>query len=168
MLVPQFCPRCGHALADVLKFGRMRRVCPNCDYIYFENPKVAAVVFLEQEGRLLLVRRGVDPQKGLWALPAGYIDYGEDPQSAAIREVAEETGLIINVERLIDVMFDGATIVIIYAATVIGGKLTAQDDAEESRWFAAHELPESTELAFRSTQLVVSSWVAGLNNPNSQ
>ncbi|MBX3063192.1 MAG: NUDIX domain-containing protein [Anaerolineae bacterium] len=155
-------------MTDSLKFGRMRRVCPQCDYIYFENPKVAAVVFLAQEGRVLLVRRAVDPQKGLWALPAGYIDYGEAPEAAAIREVAEETGLNIAIERLIDVLFDGGTIAIIYAARVIGGELTALDDVEESRWFAADELPAGTELAFRSTQLVVSSWVAGLNNLNSQ
>jgi ADP-ribose pyrophosphatase YjhB (NUDIX family) len=167
MIVPQFCPQCGHAMTDALKNGKLHRTCSHCGYIHFNDPKVAAAVVLEQDGRLLLVRRGVDPQKGLWALPAGYVDYGEDPQSAAVREVAEETGLVISMVHLLDVLFDGVIIVILYAGTVNGGTLTASDDVDEVRWFNPSELPPQHELAFRSTQWVVSSWVARLSADNT-
>lgn len=159
MFVPQFCPRCGHALNDVEKFGKLRRVCPNCEFVYFANPKAAAVVWIEREGQILLVKRGMDPERGKWALPAGFIDFGEDPQQAAIRETLEETGLVITVLRLLDVIFDGTTIVIIYAAQVVGGVLTAMDDVVEARWFNPDTLPASSELAFKSTQALVYAWL---------
>jgi ADP-ribose pyrophosphatase YjhB (NUDIX family) len=142
----------------MIKFGKPHRCCPHCEFIYFRNPKVAAAVFIAQADRVLLVRRGVDPEKGKWALPAGYVDFGEDPQHAAIREAAEETGLVVEVVRLLDVMFDGTTIVILYAARVVGGDLLAGDDVDEARWFAAGDkLPE---LAFRSTQVAIAQWLA--------
>lgn len=71
---------------------------------------------------------------------------------AAIRETLEETGLAITVSRLVDVIFDGTTIVIIYAAQVVGGVLNAMDDVVEARWFSPDTLPASSELAFKSTQ----------------
>lgn len=158
MLHIQFCPRCGASIAESERYGKVRQYCPRCDYIHFANPKAAAVVCLTQGDSILLVKRGVDPEKGRWALPAGYIDHGEDPQAAAVREMAEETGLNVMITRLLDVMFDGTTIVIIYAAQVISGELRAGDDADEVRWFTASDLPE---LAFRSTQVIISRWLAG-------
>lgn len=158
----QFCPRCGTAVTEQLKFGKLRPVCPACDHIYFANPKVAAAVFIEGQDQahrqILLVKRSMDPGKGKWALPAGFIDFGESPTDAAIREAAEETGLNVEIMRLIDVMFgsNDNTIVITYAARVIGGTLSAADDAEEVRWFGADELPE---LAFQSTHTVVAAWL---------
>jgi 8-oxo-dGTP diphosphatase len=164
VFVPQYCPRCGHAFHDVEKYGKVRRVCPNCDYVYFANPKAAAVVWIERDGQILLVKRGMDPERGKWALPAGFIDFGEDPQQAAIRETLEETGLVIAISKLVDVMFDGTTIVIIYAAQVVGGTLTAMDDVDEACWFSPTTLPVSSELAFKSTQALVYAW---LNRTNS-
>lgn len=151
----EFCPRCGGHLTDAVKFGKPRRYCPACHYVQFSDPKVAAAVFIEQDDRILLVKRAVDPERGKWALPAGFIDYGEDPQKGAIREAAEETGLTVTITRLLDVMFDGVTILIIYAAQVLGGDLQAADDVAEVRWFTRDEQPE---LAFRSTQALVDRW----------
>lgn len=113
-----FCPRCGKPIGQQVKFGKMRPTCAACGYVHFDDPKVAVVVFIEQEGKVLLILRGVDPQRGKWALPAGYVDRGEDPAQAAIRETAEETGLRVEITRLIDLMFDNGIIVIMYAAQV--------------------------------------------------
>jgi 8-oxo-dGTP diphosphatase len=151
----RFCPRCGQPIAQQLKFGKMRPVCPACGYIHFDDPKVAVVVFVEQDGKVLLILRGVDPQRGKWAFPAGYVDRGEDPAQAAVREMAEETGLSVEITRLIDVTFDNGIIVIMYAAQVVGGALQAQDDADDARWFGPADLPE---LAFRSTQVLITAW----------
>lgn len=159
MFVPQYCPRCGHALSDAVKFGKTRRVCTNCEFIFFANPKAAAAVWIEHDGQILLVKRGMEPERGKWALPAGFIDFGEDPQEAAIRETLEETGLAITISHLVDVMFDGTTIVIIYAAHMVGGTLTAMDDVDDACWFNAATLPPPAELAFQSTQALVYEWL---------
>lgn len=156
---PNFCPNCGTALHAIEKYGAVRRVCPSCGYIHFHDPKVAVVTFITQENQVLLVKRGVDPESGKWALPAGYVDYGEDPRDTAVRETLEETGLEIQIRALFDVMFyrgNNAVIVIIYECEVLGGLLEAGDDAEEAAWFTPDTLPE---LAFESTRAVISKWL---------
>lgn len=161
-----YCPQCGQPLTDAFRFGRERRICPACGYIHFRDPKVAAVVFIVEDGRVLMVRRSVDPQMGKWALPAGYIDYGEDPRDAAVREVREETGLEVRITRLIDVLGPdmagegSATIVILFEGRIIGGTLTARDDVDRAAFFAPHEVPHDG-LAFESTRLLLARWLEG-------
>lgn len=138
--------------------GKPRPTCPQCGYIHYADPKVAAVVFIEQAGKVLLVRRGIQPEMGKWALPAGYVDYGEDPRLTAVREVREETGLEIDLTRLLEVMFTPPVIVIIYAGVVISGRLQAADDAEAVDWFAPTHLPE---LGFSSTVMILQRWQRG-------
>jgi ADP-ribose pyrophosphatase YjhB (NUDIX family) len=157
-----FCQVCGHAMTDRFAYGKARRVCPECGYVHFVDPKVAAVVFIEKDGRVLLVRRAMSPERGKWALPAGYIDDGEDPRAAAIREVREETGLVIEITRLIDVQggpdTHGASIVIIYAGRVLDGVAHPLDDADAVLWVAAgNPLPD---LAFESTRRMLQTWIA--------
>jgi 8-oxo-dGTP diphosphatase len=156
-----FCPRCGHQVDDQLKFGKMRRVCPDCGYIHFANPKVAVVTFITRDREVLLVKRGVDPERGKWALPGGFVDLGEDPALAAVRETEEETGLTVEITRLLDVTFPpNGVIVISYAARVIGGTLCAADDVEACGWFQPGELPD---LAFDSTRRLIGKWMDNFN-----
>ena len=154
---------CGTKLELRQRTGHMRPVCPNCDYTAYFDPKVAVVVFICQDDRVLLVKRAIDPMKGRWAMPAGFVEAGEDPQAAAQRESLEETSLVVQVDRLLDVFHtvgDGgaADIVIAYAATVIGGELKAEDDAEEVAWFSKDNLPE---VVFLPTQRLAARWLAG-------
>lgn len=155
----RYCPRCGSTTENRERFGKLRPVCPACGYVHFHDPKVAVAVFIEREGKVLLVLRGVDPQKGKWALPAGYVDRGEDPVMAAARETAEETGLSVVVTELKDVMFDDSVIVIVYGARIIDGVPQAQDDVEAVSWFGPGEIPE---LAFQSTRVLVEAWIQGM------
>lgn len=157
-----FCPMCGTKLDMMERNGALRPVCPNCDHTVYFDPKVAVVVFIVDAGRVLLVKRANDPMQGYWALPAGFVDAGEDPQAAARREALEETGLVIQIERLMDVFHtpdDGglADIVIAYQAHVTGGDMQADDDAAAVDWFSKTELPE---LAFFPTQHIIGLWVA--------
>ncbi len=152
-----YCPRCGTKVALAERFGGQRAVCPNCSWIHFDDPKVAAAVLLEQDGRVLLVRRVNEPFRGKWTLPAGFVDAGEDPARAAERECLEETGLTVRVTRVLDVIAGrehprGADFVIVYRGEVVSGDLTAADDADEAGWFARSELPA---LAFRATEVVL-------------
>lgn len=134
------------------KFGKERPVCTGCGWIYFQDPKVAVVVLAKSDGKLLLVRRANDPQKGKWTLPGGFMDAGEDPRAAAERECLEETGLQVRVAELLDLVSRpvevfGAHLVIYYSAHILGGNLTAGDDADKVGFFALEQLPE---LAFES------------------
>lgn len=111
------------------------------------------VVVHDDRDRLLLVRRGVDPGKGLWSLPAGFVDAGEDPRAAAAREAREETGLIVEVGEIVDVYpgqhdRGGASFFLAFRAVVTGGTLQAADDALDAAFFDRAALPP---LAFAST-----------------
>jgi ADP-ribose pyrophosphatase YjhB (NUDIX family) len=154
---PKFCTQCGTALSSAVRFGRPRPVCPACGWIYFADPKVAAAVLVEDERGLLLVQRVNEPQRGLWTLPAGFVDAGEDPAAAARRECQEETGLEIELTGLLDVIAGqehprGAHILIVYRGRVVGGALQAGDDAGQVGFFARTALPS---LAFASTNLIL-------------
>lgn len=136
------------------RFGKIHPVCPQCEWIHFDDPKVAAAVLVTQDGRVLLVRRNNDPYRGLWTLPAGFIDAGEDPARAAERECLEETGLSVRVKRVLDVIAGqehdrGADFVIVYEAEVLSGSLFPNDDADAVEWFEPANLPP---LAFRATR----------------
>lgn len=155
--VINYCPRCGTPVVQAERSGRERPVCPNCGWIYFADPKVAVAALITQENEVLLVRRTVDPQRGLWALPAGYVDAGEDPVCALERECQEETGLKVRVTDLIDVLNgqdhpNGAHIIIVYRVEVVSGSLRPGDDVDRADYFRRDNLPP---LAFPSTLKVL-------------
>lgn len=152
-----YCPRCGTPVNHEERFGKVRPVCPQCEWIHFVDPKVAAAVLVEEQGRVLLVRRAMEPFRGLWTLPAGFINGGEDPAQAAARECLEETGLNVRVMHVLDIISGkehprGADFTIIYHAVVTGGQLRPDDDADAVEWFSRASLPP---LAFRATQIVL-------------
>lgn len=153
----RFCPLCGTPTEEKELFGKTRPVCPECGWIHFADPKVAAAVLIEQDGRVLLVRRANEPFRGLWTLPAGFVDAREDPAEAAARECLEETGLSVRVMRVLDVVAGreherGADFVIVYLAEVLAGKLSPMDDADAADWFPRDHLPP---LAFNATKKVL-------------
>jgi 8-oxo-dGTP diphosphatase len=105
------------------------------------------------------------PEAGKWSIPAGYLDYGEDPELTAAREVFEETGLRVKIAGVLGVYYNaeaieqgGASLFILYHADLLGGNIQAGDDAEEVGFFHPHDLPE---LAFKSTHDVVLRWRSG-------
>ena len=153
-----YCPHCGAVLEDALVAGATRRKCPQCGFVHFRNPGVgAAVVIWDDSNRILLVKRGPSATRaGLWSIPAGYVDYGEDVREAAARELFEETGLTAEVGEVVWVasnFHDPAklTVGIWFAGTVTGGSLTAGDDAEEAAFFPVDQLPSlafETDIAY--------------------
>jgi ADP-ribose pyrophosphatase YjhB (NUDIX family) len=105
---------------------------------------VGAIV-ADGQGRLLMIKRGHEPGAGLWSIPGGRIEPGETDAEAVVREMIEETGLTVEVGRLIGRVqrpgLNGAVIDIRdYAATVTGGTLRAGDDAADARWVTPAEL----------------------------
>ncbi len=150
-----YCPHCAAPLITRLVYDKPRRTCPECGYIYFTDPKVGVGVFVVNKGKLLLIQRRVEPQKGKWSVPAGFLDRGEDPKVTAVREALEETNLHVEIEDLIDVYFNpgatgpGASIFILYRARLLGGELHPGDDAADAGFFALDDLPE---IAFASAR----------------
>ena len=157
MLRPEdvrFCLACG-APARPTEGPHPVARCTRCGRRHHLDPKVGVgAVVRDDRGHLLLVRRGVAPGKGLWALPAGYVDADEDPRDAAAREVREETGLQVRCGAVVDVYpgGGGASFFLAFHAELTGGVLAAADDALDAGWFALDALPE---LAFESTVDVV-------------
>ncbi len=127
------------------------------------DPKVAVGTIIKDAGqRLLLIRRAIEPGYGLWVFPGGYVDRGEEVTTAAIREAREEAGLDVRLEGLVDIYsYTGRPIVIIvYAATILGGELCIDDEGLEARWFAPEDIPWD-ELAFRSTHDGLRDYLGG-------
>ena len=109
----RFCQLCGRGLVDRTIDGRSRRHCDHCNQTVFLDPKVAAVVLALVDGKLVLVKRGIEPQMGRWAFPSGFVDRGEAVEDAAVREFKEETGLDAKLERLIGVYSDTGSPVVL-------------------------------------------------------
>ncbi len=152
----QFCPQCATRVQQRLFEGKLRPTCPACGYIAFADPKVAATVLLERAGKLLFIRRAIDPGRGRWCFPGGYVDFGEDPLLAAERECREETGLEVVDLELLDVTFDGRVIVITYLGHVaVEAEAQPGDDADFAAWLGPQELPP---LAFRTMLRPIELW----------
>jgi ADP-ribose pyrophosphatase YjhB (NUDIX family) len=118
------------------------------------DPKVAVgTIIINAAGEIVLVRRAIEPGYGLWVFPGGYVDKGELVTSAALREAREEAGLEIKIDRLLNVYsYAGRPlVVIVYAATAIGGDLCHDDECLEAKWFCPSEIPWES-LAFDSTR----------------
>jgi ADP-ribose pyrophosphatase YjhB (NUDIX family) len=116
---------------------------PARDHEKPEPVECAGAVVRDERGRLLLVRRGRAPAQGTWSLPGGRVEPGESPREAAAREVAEETGLAVEVGSLLGTVdLPSGYRVHDVAATVVGGRLVAGDDASDVRWCAAAELTD--------------------------
>ncbi|MEQ1573740.1 MAG: NUDIX hydrolase [Vicinamibacterales bacterium] len=150
-----FCPVCGAGLEPrLLKAGEPERlVCVTCAFVFYLDPKVAVgTIITDEEGRILLVRRAIEPGYGQWVFPGGYVDRGEEVQAAAIREALEECGLVVRLDRLINVYsYSGrAPVIIVYSATMIGGSIGCDDEGLEAQFFEPDDIPWD-ELAFRST-----------------
>jgi len=157
----RYCLRCGTAMKQQPVGDRIRPVCPACGYIHYVNPIVAAGTLVDDEGRLLLVRRGVEPGRGQWGLPAGFGEEGESPEETAIRETREETGVEVAIDELLGVygfgdQFVPSGVLILFAAHRIAGKPIAGDDAEKVGLFGPHELP--TQIAFRNHREAIAQW----------
>jgi ADP-ribose pyrophosphatase YjhB (NUDIX family) len=155
-----FCPFCGNHIMEREVEGQLRPYCDSCDRPFFQDPKVAAAILVEQEGKVLLVKRDNVPARGKWTLPAGFVDAGEDPRLTAARECLEETGLEVKVTALVDIIFGkeherGADFVILYRGDVEGGQLMAGDDAQEAAFFEREQLPP---LAFVATREALELW----------
>src|SRR5437867_3991222 len=139
---------------------REQAVCGACGFVFYLNPKVVAGTIPERDGRILLTRRSINPGRGLWTFPGGFVDFGESVTDAAMRETFEETGLKVELTGLHNVYsYPGAPVIIVYRASVVGGTLTACAENDLLEWVRPDEIPWEM-LAFPSTRAALREWVA--------
>jgi len=164
----RFCPRCGGALERrTLKPGEPERpVCTRCGFVFYIDPKIAVGTIIDAGGRLVLVRRAIEPGYGKWVFPGGYVDRGEPLTAAAIREAREECGLDVRLDGLVNIYsYAGrAPVIVVYAATAVGGGLCVDEECLETGEFEHSTIPWNA-LAFRSTAEGLRDYLAGLRHP---
>jgi 8-oxo-dGTP diphosphatase len=158
-----FCQRCGERLVERTVENKARPCCSSCGYVVYLDPKVAAVVLVAMDGKLVLVRRGVEPAMGRWAFPSGFVDRGEAVEDAAIREVREETGLDVRLNGLVGLYSrnGGAVVLAVYSAQAVGGSLQAGPEVHDVALFAPDELPP---LPFPHDDQILRDWGLGTRN----
>jgi len=148
-----FCPYCSAKLVEKEWEGRSRPYCETCAGAIYENPVPAScLIVVDSRNRLALVKRSVAPKKGYWCLPGGFMELGETPEEAALRELEEETGLTGKTDRLLGVMSMPnaqyhTVLMVAYLVREYIGTLVPGDDASEAAWFSHRDLPE---IAFTS------------------
>ena len=165
----QFGPRCSGPLERrALKPAEpIRPVCTRCGFVFYLDPKVAVGTIIETPGdRIVLVRRAIEPGYGKWVFPGGYVDRGEPLTSAARREAREECGLDVRLDSLVNVYsYPGrAPIIVVYAATAVGGTLAVDDEGLETADVDSTAIPWA-ELAFRSTHEALRDYLNGVRHP---
>ena len=157
-----FCSACGAPLVARTIDHRPRRVCPACGRIHWRNAKPCAGALVIRNGKVLLIRRTIEPFLGYWDIPGGFCEVDEHPTETAVREVREETGLEIELTGLLGLWLDeyvsSATLNVYYLARPLSRQLHPGDDAEGAAWFAPSALPRL--IAFANGRQALTTWAS--------
>ncbi len=163
----RFCPVCGGPLVERVIDDRPRRVCAACGRVHWRNAKPCAGVLVVRHGKVLLVRRRVEPFIGYWDIPGGFCEVDEHPAETAIREVREETGLAVELTGLLGLWMDeyagGVTLNVYYLGRPLSRDLAVGSDADGAAWFAPDALPR--RIAFANGRKALAAWATGDTTP---
>jgi 8-oxo-dGTP diphosphatase len=163
-----FCPACQAKLTPMIEDNNHLMFCRDCGGKYYTNPLPSAVALVRDvRGDILLVKRGVEPGVGKWALPSGFIEENELPEQAAVRELLEETGIQGRIQRLVGVYTEptklyGNVLLVAYELTIAGGRIRAGSDCREAKFYPVNRLPA---IPFAGHRQIIKD---GLNNPTAK
>ncbi|MCX7622216.1 MAG: NUDIX hydrolase [Thermomicrobium sp.] len=154
----RYCPYCRASLERRIVAGRERPYCPCCQRAYFSDPKLAVAVIVASGDRILLQQRAIEPGLGLWSFPSGFVERGEELETAARREVLEETGLEVGLLRLVGVYsrHGEPVVLVVYEGQPRGGVLRTSEESQAVHWFALDALPP---LAFPHDERILRDWL---------
>ena len=159
-----YCARCGTELTfgPIEGEDRDRLGCASCGYIAYVNPRlVVTTIPVTDAGEIVLLRRGIEPGRGWWAQPGGFLEVDETPSEGAIRETEEEVGLIVEPTVILGLYarLEAAVVVLAYEARITGGTLCTSPEALEVQAFRPSDIPWP-EIAFRTTWWALADWVS--------
>jgi ADP-ribose pyrophosphatase YjhB (NUDIX family) len=160
----KYCGLCGGGIVFGPVEGETlpRHVCGGCGEIFYQNPKIVVATLPLLEGRLVLIRRGIEPGYGLWGYPGGFLELGETVEEGAVRETLEETGYQIALGAAVGIYSrpQAGVVVLAFEATVTGGAPRLSPETLEVAAFAPDELPWD-EMAFPTVRQALQDWLAG-------
>ena len=170
LTIPRFCHQCGGQLQERLVEGeeRPRLVCSRCGFIHYVNPKVVVGAIPERGGRILLMRRAIEPRYGAWTFPGGFMEVDETVEQAALREAEEEVGLSLKLGKLVGIYSRPAgpasgggpgILVVVFRARADRTPPDPGHECLEVAWFPPEDIPWE-ELAFDTTRWALRDWVA--------
>ena len=157
----EFCSNCGDKNHYGYINGNTRYHCIQCNTIHYENPKPSAALICPRNGEILLVKRAEEPGKDLWGLPGGFIERGESPETAAARELKEETRLngkviaFLGICSKFNTIFGDILLIGLEMEVKDWSTMEAGDDAEEAELFSIKALPR---LAFPCHEKIVNMY----------
>jgi len=165
-----FCPKCGSdkLVKEIPKHDfELRWVCQNCNTIHYQNPIMVVGCIVLHEGKILLAKRGISPRKGKWNLPCGFLEMNETAKNGAIREVKEETGIDVKVERLHTVydVLPAGQVYLIFLASAKHTNYTLTHESTEIAFFDSGEIPWS-EIAFSANVFALKKYIEHGISPN--
>lgn len=131
--------------------NRAREVCDHCGFVDYVNPRIVTGVVATWEDQVLLCRRAIDPRKGCWTVPAGFLEQGETPEEGAVREAAEEAGAAVLIDDLLGVYSVPriSQVHMMFRGRLAEGAIAAGEESLEARLFLWDEVPWD-DLAFPS------------------
>ena len=151
----KFCPLCKYYLRKRQVDGRKRLVCQKCGWIYYGNPLPVVVCAVKnRKDKILIAKRNLKPGINKWALPGGFVESGETPEAACLRELEEETGLKGKIKRLIGIYIQktryyGSLLVVGYEVSISKDKLLLNNELKDARFFSIKDLPVIPFLSHR-------------------
>lgn len=160
----RYCPECATPLPSSPSEPFAAQRCPSCGTTHYHNSKPAVEALILRDGQLLLAERAIEPFKGYWDIPGGFLEPGEHPIDGVRREIREETGLEVTLEGPFDVLIDrygssgDYTLNLCYVATIVAGEPQPADDVAALRWFPLHSLP--SRIAFDHASILLQRFVA--------
>jgi ADP-ribose pyrophosphatase YjhB (NUDIX family) len=159
----RFCPHCGHQTEFKVPPGdtRPRQVCPACKTIHYENPRIVVGCVPEHEGRILLCRRAIEPRRGYWTVPAGFLENGETLEAGAARECYEEALATVEIGSLLAVVNipEGHQVHVFFRARLPTPDYGVGEESLESKLVTREEIPWD-DIAFRSTRFALDHYFA--------
>ena len=158
-----YCSRCGNALQFGAVDGedRHRLACPSCGHISYVNPRlVVTTIPITERGDVVLLRRGIEPGRGSWAQPGGFLEVDETVTEGAVRETLEETGLLVEPGEIVGLYsrLEAAVVVLAIEARVVGGEIRLNPEALEIQAFGPDAIPWPG-IAFNTTHWALHDWV---------